>query len=70
MQIKLLDLTRQYSEIKGEIEPFVKEIMNSQQFINGPVVKKFEENFASYCGTKHAVGVSSGTDALLIWPMR
>ena len=66
MQIKLLDLTRQYSEIKDEIEPFVKEIMNSQQFINGPVVKKFEENFASYCGTKHAVGVSSGTDALLI----
>lgn len=66
MEVKLLDLTRQYKTIKKEISPVVNLIIESQQFINGSVVSRFERNFADYCGTKHAVGVSSGTDALLI----
>ena len=66
MNVPLLDLKRQYNKIRDEIEPVVTSIMESQWFINGPVVKEFEENFAKHCGTKYAVGASSGTDALIM----
>jgi len=65
-EIKLLDLTRQYQIIKDEIKPVVESIMESQRFVNGPVVQEFEENFAEFCGSKYAVGCSSGTDALIM----
>ena len=65
-EIKLLDLTRQYGIIKEEVIPIVLEIMESQRFVNGPVVERFESNFADYCVTKFAVGCSSGTDALIM----
>lgn len=65
-QVPLLDLKAQYKTIKHEIEPAVKEVMESQYFILGPKVKAFEDHTAEYCRTKYAVGVSSGTDALLI----
>ena len=65
-EIKLLDLTRQYEIIKDEVVSVVMEIMESQRFVNGPIVQKFEENFAEFCGTKYAVGCSSGTDALIM----
>ncbi len=65
-EIKLLDLTRQYDLIKHEIVPVVMSIIESQQFVSGPVVDNFEKNFAEFCGTKYAVGCSSGTDALLM----
>ncbi len=64
--VPLLDLKAQYQSIREEIESAVKEVMESQYFILGPNVKKFEEHIAEYCQTKYAVGVSSGTDALLI----
>ncbi len=66
MQVPLLDLKAQYQTIKDEIRPVVDEVMESQYFILGPKVKAFEEKVAAYCQTKYAVGVSSGTDALLI----
>lgn len=65
-QVPLLDLKAQYKTIKHEIEPAVKEVMESQYFILGPKVKAFEDHTAEYCQTKYALGVSSGTDALLI----
>ncbi len=65
-EIKLLDLTRQHEIIKHEIKPVVESIIDSQRFVNGPVVQQFEENFANFCGTKFAVGCSSGTDALIM----
>ena len=65
-EIKLLDLTRQYEIIKDEVIPVVLEIMESQRFVNGPVVERFEKNFAKFCGTNFAVGCSSGTDALIM----
>jgi len=65
-EIKLLDLTRQHEIIKDEIKPVVESIIDSQRFVNGPVVQQFEENFANFCGTKFAVGCSSGTDALIM----
>jgi len=66
MQVPLLDLKAQYQTIKNEIRPVVDEVMESQYFILGPKVKSFEEKVAGYCQAKYAVGVSSGTDALLI----
>ena len=65
-EIKLLDLTRQHEIIKHEVKPVVESIIDSQRFVNGPVVQEFEENFANFCGTKFAVGCSSGTDALIM----
>jgi len=64
--VPLLDLKAQYAIIRDEIEPVVKEVIESQYFILGPKVKEFEQNVADYCGAKFALGVSSGTDALLL----
>jgi len=66
MNVPMLDLKAQYATIRQEIKQVVDEVLESQYFILGPKVNKLEEEIASYSGTKHAVGVSSGTDALLI----
>ncbi|MFQ6083140.1 MAG: DegT/DnrJ/EryC1/StrS family aminotransferase [Methanosarcinales archaeon] len=66
MNIPLLDLKAQYSTIKEEIKTAVEEVLESQHFILGPKVEELEKNIAAYSGTKYAVGVSSGTDALLV----
>jgi dTDP-4-amino-4,6-dideoxygalactose transaminase len=66
VNVPLLDLKAQYKTIKTEIDPVVAEIMESQYFILGPKVKECEEAVAAYSNCSHAVGVSSGTDALLI----
>jgi dTDP-4-amino-4,6-dideoxygalactose transaminase len=65
MKVSLLDLRGQYATLKKEILPVLEECCDNQDFILGPRVEKFEKNLAAYCGTKHAIGVSSGTDALL-----
>lgn len=65
-QVPLLDLKAQYQQIRTEIEPVIKEVIESQYFILGPKVKEFEEHIAQYCQTKYALGVSSGTDAILV----
>lgn len=66
MKVPLLDLKMQYQSIKKEIDEKVSSVIESQYFILGPDVAKFEENIASYLGCKHVIGVSSGTDALLL----
>ena len=66
MKVPLLDLKPQYAQIKEKVVPEVLEIMESQTFILGPRVEKMEEQLAQYIGAKHAIGVSSGTDALLL----
>src|ERR1700722_20335462 len=65
MNVKLLDLQAQYLPIRNEIRRAVDDVFDQQALILGPHVERFEKNLAAYCGTKHAVGVSSGTDALL-----
>jgi dTDP-4-amino-4,6-dideoxygalactose transaminase len=65
MNVKLLDLQAQYLTIRAEIRKAIDEVCDSQQLILGPFVEKFEKSLAEYCQTKHAIGVSSGTDALL-----
>ena len=64
--VPLLDLKAQYAQIKDEILPAVDEVFESQYFILGPKVQECEEQIAAYCQCEHAVGVSSGSDALLI----
>jgi UDP-2-acetamido-3-amino-2,3-dideoxy-glucuronate N-acetyltransferase len=64
--IPLLDLKKQYESIKYQIESSIKKVVEKQTFINGPEVAEFENEMARYCGCEHAVGVSSGTDALLV----
>jgi dTDP-4-amino-4,6-dideoxygalactose transaminase len=65
-RVPLVDLKRQYHTIKEEVDSAIQDVLESQAFILGPQVKEFENLFASYCNTKHAIGVSSGTDALLL----
>ncbi|MGD9271659.1 MAG: DegT/DnrJ/EryC1/StrS family aminotransferase, partial [Syntrophobacterales bacterium] len=66
MKVPLLDLKAQYQSIRDEIKEAVDEVLESQYFILGPKVEALEEAVAPYCGCQCAVGVSSGTDGLLI----
>ena len=66
MKVPLLDLKAQYAAIKAELDSAVVKVMESQLFILGPQVRECEEAIAKYSGCAHGVGVSSGTDALLI----
>ena len=65
MNVPLLDLKAQFANIRDEIMPALEAVMTSQYFINGPEVKELEKLVAEYSGAAAAVGVSSGTDALL-----
>ncbi len=60
----MTDLKGQYQSIKAEIDGAVSRVLQHTQFILGQEVKTFEGEMAAYCGTKHAAGVASGTDAL------
>ncbi len=64
--VPLLDLKAQYATIRQQIEPVLKDVVESQYFILGPKVKELEGKIAAYSQCSHAIGVSSGTDALLI----
>ncbi|MBN2061115.1 MAG: DegT/DnrJ/EryC1/StrS family aminotransferase [Deltaproteobacteria bacterium] len=66
MKVPLLDLRRQYLLIKDEVMSAAEEVFDSQQYIFGPKLEELEERIAVYSGCKYAVGVSSGTDALLV----
>jgi len=66
MPIPLLDLKQQYASIRDDVLRVTNEVYESQMFILGKRVDEFERDFAAYCHSKHAVGVSSGTDALLV----
>lgn len=66
MKVPMLDLKGQYAAMREEIRAAMDEVCDSQYFILGPRVEAFEKNIADYCGTAHAVGLSSGTDALLV----
>src|SRR5579864_6469022 len=65
MRVPLLDLSEQYRGLEDEILATIREVLSTQQFILGRKVGAFEASIAKYCGVPHAIGVSSGTDALL-----
>ena len=66
MKVPLLDLKSQYQALREEILAVTQEIYDSQYFILGPQVENLEKAIADYCQTDYAVGVSSGSDALII----
>lgn len=66
MHIPLLDLKAQYKLIRPEIQKVINNVLGDTQFILGENVKKFEKEFAKFCGTKYAIGVGNGTDALYL----
>lgn len=64
--VPLLDLNAQYASIEQEIDAALRRVVRSQRFILGPEVQALEQEIASYVGVASAIGVSSGTDALLV----
>lgn len=66
MKINFIDLQAQYQEYKAEIDQEVLEVFKDATFIGGQKLANFENNLARYTGVKHAIGCSSGTDALLL----
>ncbi len=66
MNVKILDLARQYAMIQDKVEKAVVEQMKSGIYIGGSAVTDFEKKFADYIGVKHAIALNSGTDALII----
>ena len=63
-KVPFLDLQTQYQKVKPEIEKAISTVFNSSAYVLGPMVEKFEKDFAAYCEAKYAVGCNSGTSAL------
>jgi len=66
MKVPFLDLVPQFSSIEEEIKSALNEVFKTQQFILGPQVEALEQTIAQYCQTRYAIGVASGSDALLL----
>jgi dTDP-4-amino-4,6-dideoxygalactose transaminase len=64
MKVPFLDLKSHHAPMLEEINGAIREVIESAAFAGGPFVTKFEEDFATFCDSRHAVGVASGTDAL------
>jgi dTDP-4-amino-4,6-dideoxygalactose transaminase len=62
----MLDVTRENRRLQNEIDAAMAEVTHSGSFVHGPACAKFEEAMAQYCGTTHAIGCASGSDALLV----
>ncbi len=62
----MVDLKRQYQNIKEEVDIAIQEVIDSTSFIRGNIVKTFEKNLSEYTGVKHVIGCGNGTDALQI----
>jgi dTDP-4-amino-4,6-dideoxygalactose transaminase len=66
MEVPFMDLKRQYELIKDDVDLAIKKTFDSCAFVAGERVKELEQNFAAFCGVKHAVGISSGTSAIYV----
>ena len=64
MTVPFYGHVQQYHNIKTEIDANIQEVLESGQYVMGPMLKRFEKEFAAYHGTKYAIGVGNGTDAL------
>jgi dTDP-4-amino-4,6-dideoxygalactose transaminase len=64
MKVPFLDLKAHHAPMIDEFDRAIREVIESSAFAGGPFVERFEEEFAAYCGSKHAIGVGNGTDAL------
>jgi dTDP-4-amino-4,6-dideoxygalactose transaminase len=66
MQIELINLKRQYKNLKDEINQAIEKVLENGQYILGPEVKALEKEIAEYLGVRYAIGVANGTDALVL----
>ena len=66
MNVSFYGHVRQYESIKAEIDAKIHEVLMSGKYVLGPVLSKFEAEAAQYIGSKHAIGVGNGTDAILL----
>lgn len=66
IEVPMNDLHLQYQQIKGDIDAALASVIEEQTFILGPQVQRFEADYAAYCRVDHCIGVSSGTDALVL----
>jgi dTDP-4-amino-4,6-dideoxygalactose transaminase len=66
VKVPFLDLGAQDAAIGAEVRAAIAEVLGSRQFVLGPHLERFEAAMAAYCGVPHAIGVASGTDALLL----
>ena len=66
VRVPLLDLKAQHETIRGDIAAALSRVVESQHFILGPEVEHLEREIEAYSGVAHAIGVSSGTDAILL----
>jgi dTDP-4-amino-4,6-dideoxygalactose transaminase len=64
VKVPFLDLKMQYQSLRIEINQALQAVMENTAFAGGPFVSQFEKEFAEFCGSEHAIGVGSGTDAL------
>lgn len=66
LRVPLLDLVAQHAPLRAELEAAMARVLDSGHFIGGPELTAFEDELGSYCGAANAIGLSSGTDALLV----
>ncbi len=66
MKVNFIDLQGQYQSLKEEIDAAIAEVLDSSAYILGPSVSHFEQTFAEYCACREAIGVNSGTSALIL----
>ena len=66
MKLQMVDLHGQYLKIKKEVDTGIRQVIETSAFINGPQVKEFASNLATYSGCKHVITCGNGTDALQI----
>ena len=64
MKVPFLDLKAHHAPLIDQFDRAIREVIESSAFAGGPFVERFEEEFAAYCGSKYAIGVGNGTDAL------
>src|SRR6267378_841839 len=64
MQVPFIDLRSHHEPLMGEFVDAFRQVTETSAFAGGPFVARFETEFAAFCGTRHALGVGSGTDAL------
>lgn len=66
MKINFIDLKKQYLPVRKQVEKTVKKLLKNGDFVLGKTVESFEHDLAACCGAEHAIGVNSGTDALIL----
>ena len=64
--VRMVDLAAQYADVRAELDAAVAEVFQSGAFVLGPFAQRFEQDFSSWLGVQHTIGVNSGTDALVL----